>query len=108
MVLGHVLAATGAFGIIALVTIGILAFVHQQRLEEPHQYGGRSQSSRRNRRYEWNGYDPNDDSIPCSICQDPMREAEKFTLACKHSFHNSCILKWLQNKNECPNCRKPI
>ncbi|XP_052867212.1 uncharacterized protein LOC128273311 [Anopheles cruzii] len=103
MVLGHVLAATGAFGIVALITIGILAFVNQQRLEDPY-----SQSSRRNRRYEWNGYDPMDDSVPCSICQDRIRDAEKFTLACKHSFHTSCIAKWLQTKNECPNCRKAI
>ena len=27
---------------------------------------------------------------------------------CKHIFHNICLEKWLEFKNECPYCRREI
>ena len=68
----------------------------------------------------------------CSICLQPIKKLTKWdrlylglptiarsvkeeendsgiiTLHCKHKFHMKCILKWLNNKNTCPNCRYKI
>ena len=30
------------------------------------------------------------------------------TLECGHQFHNDCISKWMERKNECPLCRQKI
>ncbi|KAL8093277.1 hypothetical protein AgCh_035242 [Apium graveolens] len=40
----------------------------------------------------------------CSIClQDD--EEEVSVLECNHVFHQSCIVKWVREKNTCPLCR---
>lgn len=64
--------------------------------------------------------DPND---KCSIClkvvagdEDdgndgkPNDEAARIfrVLPCKHSFHNCCILPWLEKTNSCPLCRHEL
>ena len=58
----------------------------------------------------------------CSICLNPTKKMSKWdrlhkglstvekypeniTLICNHTFHTSCINKWLENNNTCPNCR---
>ena len=35
-------------------------------------------------------------------------EPENITLACQHTFHTPCIMKWLQKHDTCPNCRNKI
>lgn len=45
----------------------------------------------------------------CSICLDFIKEKNKKTLVCDHFYHNECIIKWFENKNDfykCPLCRK--
>lgn len=65
--------------------------------------------------------------IICSICccsfTDPKTETHPFTRSspssgsgsntvyssfCGHVFHKSCILKWLQKSQSCPDCRSEI
>jgi|UniRef100_A0A6C0BRH1 hypothetical protein len=41
--------------------------------------------------------------MACSICFNHIHE--KYILKCNHVFHETCILKWTQIKNECPLCR---
>jgi len=40
----------------------------------------------------------------CSICLNLFND-DNITLPCKHNFHESCIIKWLDTKNNCPLCR---
>ncbi len=42
----------------------------------------------------------------CPICLEPMEDLneQKITL-CEHTFHASCIDRWLSNHNTCPVCR---
>jgi len=45
----------------------------------------------------------------CSICLDNFKQGDKATtLACSHSFHNSCISRWAHQQDSCPNCRRNI
>ena len=41
----------------------------------------------------------------CSICLEPNSNEE---LTCGHSFHSSCINRWHQINDSCPNCRGNI
>lgn len=42
----------------------------------------------------------------CTICYNGFKQGEKIRrLPCKHIFHDSCILPWLENNITCPNCR---
>jgi len=39
----------------------------------------------------------------------PVRDEEfAITNECKHVFHSECILRWLEQHNECPICRKQV
>ena len=43
----------------------------------------------------------------CSICIEEINDS--FTCkTCKNSFHNGCIQKWLERKNNCPLCRTQL
>ena len=42
----------------------------------------------------------------CSICLE--NEGLLVPSKCGHKFHTECLIKWLENKNTCPNCRKNI
>jgi hypothetical protein len=61
----------------------------------------------------------------CSICHEKMIQMDKWdrlskglstvelipelkTLKCGHTYHNSCITKWLLINNTCPYCRTVI
>lgn len=48
----------------------------------------------------------------CPICLAPNENLtgnEKFiTLPCKHEFHETCILPWLEKTNSCPLCRAEL
>jgi len=42
----------------------------------------------------------------CSVCYNGFNKGEKIRrLPCKHIFHDSCILPWLDTHVSCPNCR---
>ncbi|XP_030477681.2 uncharacterized protein LOC115694731 [Cannabis sativa] len=46
------------------------------------------------------------DGVACAICKDMLPiGAEVNQLPCKHLYHPSCILPWLQSRNSCPLCR---
>uniref|UniRef100_A0A6T7PT39 non-specific serine/threonine protein kinase n=1 Tax=Hanusia phi TaxID=3032 RepID=A0A6T7PT39_9CRYP len=42
----------------------------------------------------------------CAICQGLVLDAHT-VCADEHVFCGSCLMKWLENKNDCPTCRKP-
>jgi SNF2 family DNA or RNA helicase len=44
----------------------------------------------------------------CCICLEKAEQKETTWLPCSHSFHTSCIQKWLKVKPECPVCRNPV
>ena len=49
-------------------------------------------------------------SIPeeCCICLEKQKEKELTILRCKHTFHQKCMTKWLENNRTCPMCRTYI
>ncbi|KAM4040449.1 uncharacterized protein ACNLHF_011778 [Anomaloglossus baeobatrachus] len=50
---------------------------------------------------------PQEDTGSCVICLTEFEIGENITeLQCKHIFHQSCIVTWLQSNPSCPLCRK--
>ena len=51
-------------------------------------------------------------SQDCSICLielvDFTNQQPLYTTPCKHSYHRSCLERWLQNSNKCPYCKVNI
>lgn len=46
------------------------------------------------------------DDEQCHVCLDDFeKEAEAKEMPCKHKFHESCILPWLELHSSCPVCR---
>lgn len=43
----------------------------------------------------------------CCICLGSMQRGVR-SLPCKHSFHASCIKRWLEEKESCPLCQTPV
>ena len=41
----------------------------------------------------------------CAICLENVCEKSVKRLPCCHSFHQTCIDKWLEKKPSCPTCR---
>ncbi|CAL9782443.1 unnamed protein product [Musa acuminata subsp. burmannicoides] len=42
----------------------------------------------------------------CAVCKDPLLvDTEAKRLPCRHLYHPSCILPWLNVRNSCPVCR---
>tara|TARA_B100000424_G_scaffold135455_1_gene102783 strand:+ start:2393 stop:2626 length:234 start_codon:yes stop_codon:yes gene_type:complete len=39
----------------------------------------------------------------CPICLNPLNTS--VYLPCGHSFHDDCILDWIEKKKTCPTCR---
>ena len=50
---------------------------------------------------------PLEDDWQCVICLDTNQQ-EVVALKCMHAYHESCILKWLQNNDHCPICRNNV
>ncbi|KAF8875404.1 hypothetical protein CPB84DRAFT_1689642 [Gymnopilus junonius] len=46
----------------------------------------------------------------CGICLSQFRGADVAALAsgCQHSFHESCLGRWLVRSKTCPLCRVPL
>ena len=43
----------------------------------------------------------------CSICMEEFSSTKLVTrMDCSHLYHSVCILKWLENRDTCPNCRR--
>lgn len=50
-----------------------------------------------------------DKELPCSVCLTEFILGEPVrNLACKHLFHDQCIITWLEQHDNCPLCRTPI
>jgi SUMO ligase MMS21 Smc5/6 complex component len=41
----------------------------------------------------------------CPICLEKMDDAFSLTSACNHTFHETCLNKWLEKSPTCPYCR---
>ena len=45
----------------------------------------------------------------CTICIEKICTRVKFELPCKHTFHRTCLARWIGTGSEiCPNCRQNI
>jgi hypothetical protein len=46
----------------------------------------------------------------CLVCQEDWQQGEQvMTLHCQHSFHKSCIQRWLMEySNKCPVCKAAV
>jgi hypothetical protein len=45
----------------------------------------------------------------CSICLNLFEFGDQVHVTnCKHTFHAECILRWLENSNDCPLCRQAL
>ncbi|XP_074559676.1 LOW QUALITY PROTEIN: E3 ubiquitin-protein ligase ATL4-like [Curcuma longa] len=46
----------------------------------------------------------------CAVCLCPFRPDDELRLlpACRHAFHSSCVVPWLQTTPSCPLCRSSI
>lgn len=45
----------------------------------------------------------------CCICQEPLCiDQQVLKLACDHSFHDECLLTWLNIEKACPLCKKSL
>jgi plasmid rolling circle replication initiator protein Rep len=47
--------------------------------------------------------------IECGICHAEMDcndKSEVLALHCGHEFHTDCVKQWLEEKGECPYCRR--
>ncbi len=47
----------------------------------------------------------------CPICLEEYEKGDDVCTsknACKHLFHTTCILDWLTDHDDCPNCRAPF
>ncbi|KAF6147671.1 hypothetical protein GIB67_036057 [Kingdonia uniflora] len=43
---------------------------------------------------------------PCGACLDEFLLGDKIVdMPCLHTFHESCIVRWLNEHNSCPLCR---
>ena len=43
----------------------------------------------------------------CSICLEKFDD-NNVTLPCKHHYHENCIIKWFNDKSDCPLCRMKL
>ncbi|KAH0470189.1 hypothetical protein IEQ34_001747 [Dendrobium chrysotoxum] len=50
------------------------------------------------------------DGVQCPVCTEDFKigEEEVKQLPCKHVYHKSCIVPWLQMRNSCPVCRSKL
>lgn len=59
-----------------------------------------------------NGLEDEEDQAeddPCQICLEPYKAGDERSWSrvstCRHSFHKSCIVTWLEKHDDCPSCR---
>jgi len=49
------------------------------------------------------------DSSECTVCLDPFKPTDLVVgLPCRHLYHQTCVLPWLQQHNTCPDCRGTV
>ena len=48
-----------------------------------------------------------DEGVTCSICLDDLKINEEVSMLpkCRHTFHQDCLSRWLEQKEMCPLCR---
>ncbi|XP_067638364.1 uncharacterized protein [Eurosta solidaginis] len=44
--------------------------------------------------------------LTCTICNEELTLENGCTTPCQHSFHRTCITRWLTENNACPLCRR--
>ena len=54
---------------------------------------------------EFNAPDIDCQDLTCNICQEDLAN-NKIKTPCNHLFCGSCFFKWMQEKPNCPLCRK--
>lgn len=57
------------------------------------------------------GHEDDEGGVACSdcmVCLNPLPDQRLVTLPCFHTFHEDCVLDWLNEKGLCPTCRTPL
>ncbi len=49
-----------------------------------------------------------EDKTNCTICQEPVKEADSVKTECGHHFCMDCFWPWCKTSNQCPNCRADL
>lgn len=53
-----------------------------------------------------------DSGVECVICMNAVDVAGdarvRMVTPCHHVFHSSCLTRWMDVKQECPTCRRPL
>ena len=44
----------------------------------------------------------------CSICFEVLKDSDICKTHCNHTFHTSCLLKWINSNSNCPLCRTEL
>lgn len=44
----------------------------------------------------------------CVICMSENSREDYLITPCNHMFHSQCLTRWMEEKMECPTCRKKI
>ncbi|KAK6965324.1 E3 ubiquitin-protein ligase TRAIP [Biomphalaria glabrata] len=47
----------------------------------------------------------------CCICSDLFENSPSVNIAaapCGHTFHEACLMRWMENSSTCPSCRTPV
>ena len=47
-------------------------------------------------------------SCPICLCELAASDEGATQMPCKHTFHDSCLTKWLRSHNTCPVCRSTV
>lgn len=60
-------------------------------------------------RFNYGDPSHNDAKEECAVCQYDYKHGDELVkLPCSHDYHKDCVVKWLEQNDSCPSCRRSI